>query len=109
LLAVLALGAALLALALTAGASTARASASCGFITAAGHPWIIVVKGVSCASAKRVVRGFAARTARLRSGQTIVVHSPLAGFTCVLASKGKPGGSCSTAGAGKSILWLAAS
>jgi hypothetical protein len=105
-----ALGAALLTLALTAGASTARASASCGIITAAGHQWIIVTKGVSCATAKRVVRGFAARTARLRSGQTIVVHtSLLSGFTCVLASKGKPGGSCSTAGAGKSILWLAAS
>ena len=89
----LSLCATLLALALTAGAATARASSSCGLLTAAGHSWIIVAKGVSCSSAKRLVRGFATRTARLRSGQTVVVHNVPGGFTCVLASRGKPGGS----------------
>jgi hypothetical protein len=105
----LALCAALLVLALAAGASNARASASCGIFSAAGHQWIIVTKGVSCTKAKQVVRSLAARTARLRNGQSVIVHTPLlSGFTCVLASKGKPGGSCSTAGAAKSILWLVA-
>jgi hypothetical protein len=106
---VLALCAALLALALTAGATNARASASCGIFSASGHQWIVVTKGVSCAKAKQVVASLASRTARLRNGQSIIVHTPLLnGFTCVLASKGKPGGSCSTAGAAKSILWLIA-
>lgn len=107
-LARLALGVALSLLAVTAGAGTARASTSCGVVTAAGHPWIIVAKGVPCSTAKSVVRRLAARTAAVPSGGRVVVSSPLHGFTCVLASQGKPGGSCSTAGAAKSILWLSA-
>jgi hypothetical protein len=95
-------------LALTAGASTARASQSCGIFNAAGHTWIVVSKGVTCASAKRAVRNLAARTAALHAGQRKTVPSPLRGFVCLIASQGKPGGSCSTAGAGRSILWLSA-
>lgn len=100
---------ALALLAATAGATSARAMTSCGVVNAAGHPWIVVAKGVSCTTAKRVTRGLAARTAAVRSGQTVRVTSPLLhGFTCVLASHGKPGGSCSTAGATRSVLWLVA-
>ena len=93
-------------IALSGGAMTAQASASCGIYTAAGHGWIVVVKGVTCPSAKAVVRGLAARTAAVRAGGSVTVASPLAGFTCVLASRGKPGGSCSTPGATRSILWI---
>ena len=43
---------------------------------------------------KRVVQGFAARTASVHAGgSTVSVASPLPGFHCVLASHGKPGGS----------------
>jgi hypothetical protein len=98
----------LCALAATAGAATASASTSCGIVTASGHPWIIVAKGVPCTRAKSVTRHFAARTAGLRSGARLTVPSPLRGFTCVLASQGKPGGSCSTAGAARSVLWIVA-
>lgn len=107
-LATFAVGVALSALALTAGAVSARAATSCGVVTAAGHPWIVVAQGVSCSTGKRVVQGFAARTAALRSGASVTVSSPLSGFHCVLASRGKPGGSCSTAGAAKSLLWIIA-
>lgn len=96
-------------LAMSAGATTARASTGCGVVTSAGHVWIVVAKAVPCSTAKRVTRGFAVRTAAMRSGQKRIVASPLHGFTCLLASQGKPGGSCSTAGATKSILWLVAS
>jgi hypothetical protein len=101
--------AALAGLALTTGAGAAvRGQTSCGVLTASGHPWIIVAKNVPCSTANRVVRGFASRTAALHTGARVVVTSPLSGFTCLLASQGKPGGSCSTAGAAKSILWLSA-
>jgi hypothetical protein len=94
-------------LALTAGVADGRASTSCGIVVATGHPWIIVSKAVPCSKAKTVVRSFAVRTNRLHTGQRAVVHTALLpGFTCVLASQGKPGGSCATAGAAKSILWL---
>ncbi len=94
-------------LALTAGVSEGRASTSCGIVVAAGHPWIIVSKVVPCSKAKAVTRSFAARTNGLHTGQRAVVHTALLpGFVCVLASQGKPGGSCSTAGAAKSVLWL---
>ena len=87
--------AALTAFALTAGAGAAtRGQQSCGVVSAAGHGWIVVAKNVPCPTAARVVRGFAARTARLHAGARQVVTSPLAGFTCLLASQGKPGGSC---------------
>ena len=76
--------------------------------SAAGHTWIVVAKGVSCTSAKNVTRALAARTAALHAGQKHTVTSPLAGFTCVIASRGKPAGSCATAGAAKSIVWLGA-
>ena len=96
-------------LALTAGTTSARAMASCGIVNASGHAWIVVAKNVSCTRAKQVTRAFAARTSRLHSGQSVVVTtSLLPGFHCVLASKGKPGGSCATAGAAKSVLWLVA-
>ena len=88
-------------LAAAVGARSARASSSCGVVTAAGHPWIVVAKGVSCPSAAQVVRALAARTAALRPGARATVSSPLRGFVCVLASQGKPGGSCSTAGSGE--------
>ncbi len=105
----LAVVAALAVLALTAGASTAQASSSCGVYNAGGHMWIIVVRSVSCPKAKAVVRSLAAQTVALRSGQRKVVHtSLLPGFTCVLASRGKPGGSCAGAGAVKSVTWLGA-
>jgi hypothetical protein len=107
-LAKLATGVVLSVLAVTAAAATARAAGSCGVVTASGHPWIVVANGVSCSTATRAVRGLAARTAALRAGQRVVVRSPLRGFTCVLASRGKPGGSCATAGAAKSVLWIAA-
>jgi hypothetical protein len=94
------------ALALGAGAGSARAAGSCGIVTAAGHSWIVVANGVACGRAKQVVRGFAARTARIRNGQHVTVPSPLHGFTCVLASRGKPAGSCSTVGATKSLVWI---
>ena len=91
----------------TAGA--APASSSCGVVTAAGHPWIVVVKGVPCSTAAQVVRGLGARTAAVRAGTRVTVSTPLLrGFTCVLASRGKPGGSCSTPGAVKSVLWIVA-
>jgi hypothetical protein len=94
-------------LALTAGVSNSRASTSCGIVVAAGHPWIIVSKVVPCSKAKAVTRPFAARTNALHTGGRAVVHTALLpGFTCVPASQGKSGGSCSTAGAGKSVLWL---
>jgi hypothetical protein len=102
-------GVALSALAaLAGGAASAHAASSCGIVTAAGHPFIVVAKGITCPSATGVVRALAARTAAVRTGQRLVVHSPLRGFTCVLASQGKPGGSCSTAGAAKSVLWIIA-
>jgi hypothetical protein len=107
-LARLATCAALCALAATTGAATARASASCGVVTAAAHPWIVVAKSVSCTSAKSMVRHFAARTAALRAGESIKLAGTLPGFVCVLASHGKPGGSCSTAGGVRSVLWLSA-
>jgi hypothetical protein len=94
-------------LALTAGVSNGKASTSCGIVVAAGHPWIIVSKAVPCSKAKSVTRSFAARTNALHTGGRAIVHTALLpGFTCVLASQGKPGGSCATAGAVKSILWL---
>jgi hypothetical protein len=77
-------------------------------LTASGHAWIVVAKGVSCASAKSVVRRLAARTAAVHAGQHVIVTSPLRGFTCVLSSQGHPGGSCSTTGAARSILWIVA-
>ena len=93
----------------TAGTTRAQAASSCGVLTASGHTWIVVAKGVTCAKAKNVTRSFAARTAAVRSGQTVIVTSPLLpGFHCVLSSRGKPGGSCATAGAARSILWLVA-
>jgi hypothetical protein len=95
-------------LAVTTGAASARAATSCGIITAAGHPWIVVANRVPCSTAKRVVQGFAARTAALRTGASVTVSSPLSGFHCLLASRGKPGGSCSTPGATKSLLWIVA-
>lgn len=95
-------------LAVTAGAVSARAAASCGIVTAAGHPWIVVAQGVPCSTAKRVVQGFAARTAALRTGASLTVSSPLHGFHCLLASHGKPGGSCATPGATRSLLWMVA-
>lgn len=104
----LAAGVALSTLATMGGAESAHASASCGVVTAAGHPFIVVAKGVSCPSATGVVRTLAARTAAVRAGQRIVVRSPLRGFTCVLASQGKPAGSCATPGAAKSVVWVAA-
>jgi hypothetical protein len=107
LVALLVVAAASVLLALTAGVSSSRASTSCGIVMAAGHPWIIVAKSVPCAKAKSVTSSFAARTNALHTGQRRTVRSPLLpGFVCVLASQGKPGGSCSVAGATKSILWL---
>ena len=101
--------AALLSLfAMTAGTTRASAATSCGVVTASGHAWIVVAKGVTCTTAKSVTRRLAARTAALHSGQKVTVTGVLRGFTCVLASMGKPGGSCATAGAAKSILWLVA-
>jgi hypothetical protein len=96
-------------LAVSAGVPNGRASTSCGVVVASGHPWIIVAKAVPCSKAKAVTRSFAARTNALHTGGRAVVHTALLrGFTCVLASQGKPGGSCSTAGAAKSVLWLRA-
>jgi hypothetical protein len=94
--------------ALPAGAQASRSAGSCGILTAGSRTWIVVSKGVSCSSADRVVRTLAARTARVRAGATVRVASPLHGFTCVLASRGKPAGSCATAGAAKSIVWIVA-
>jgi hypothetical protein len=101
--------AALAVSAATLGASSAKAQASCGIITASGHAWIIVAKGVPCTTAKNVTRSLASATAGLHSGARRTVTTPLLhGFLCVLASEGKPGGSCSTAGAAKSVLWIVA-
>ena len=101
--------AALAALALTTGASAASTSTSCGIVSASGRAWIVVAKSVTCPKAKSVTRSFATRTAALRAGQRRVVTTTLLpGFHCVLASQGKPGGSCSTAGATKSVLWIVA-
>jgi len=99
---------ALSVLAGTVGSVQAHAATSCGIVTAAGHPWIVVANGLTCSTAKRVVQGFAARTAAVRSGTTLTVSSPLRGFHCVLASRGKPGGSCANAGATKNLVWLVA-
>ena len=107
LLAWIAAGAAACTLA-AAQARHAHAATSCGIVSAAGRPWILVANGVPCSTGARVVRSLAARTAAVRAGSTVVVPSPLPGFKCVLASHGKPGGSCSTAGATKSLLWLGA-
>ena len=103
------LAAALAAAVASSGATAAHASTSCGIVSASGHAWIIVAKNVPCAKAKAVTRSFAARTAALRAGQQrVVTTSLLPGFTCLLVRHGKPGGSCSTAGARKSVLWLSA-
>jgi cytochrome bd-type quinol oxidase subunit 2 len=108
-LTMIALIGALALLAATSGATSARAaSRSCGIVTASGLAWIVVAKNVTCTTAKSVTRRLAARTAAVRSGQTVIVASPLSGFHCVLARQGRPGGSCATAGARKSILWLSA-
>jgi hypothetical protein len=107
-LAKFAVGVTLSLLAVTAGAASAQAATSCGIVTAAGHPWIVVTRGVPCSTAKRVVQGLAARTAALRTGASVTVSSPLRGFHCVLASHGKPGGSCATPGATKNLLWIVA-
>jgi len=96
-------------LALTAGTARAATTGGCGIVSAAGHSWIVVAKGVPCSRADQVVRGFASRTAHVRSGATVVVASPLGGFHCILASHGRPGGSCATPGAVKNVVWLAAS
>ena len=98
----------LILLVLTGGAAAARAAGSCGIVTAAGKPWIVVAKGVPCPTAIRVVRALARRTAALRPGQKVVVRSPLRDFTCVISSHGKAAGSCAGAGALRSIIWLAA-
>lgn len=100
---------ALAALALTSGAAAGPASTSCGILSASGHTWIVVAKSVTCAKAKSVTRSLATRTAALHAGQRRVVTTTLLpGFHCVLASQGKPGGSCSTAGAARSVLWISA-
>ena len=105
--AALVIAAASVLLALTAGVSSGKASTSCGIVMAAGHPWIIVAKSVPCSKAKSVTSSFATQTNALHSGQQKVVHtSMLPGFTCLIASRGKPGGSCSVAGATRSVLWL---
>jgi hypothetical protein len=97
-------------LALSAGAINAEAVPRCGVVTAAGHTWAVIASGVPCSTASRVVRGFAARTAALRVGGKATVKSPLAGFQCIVANLGKPGGACSTAaGAPRTVLWVAAS
>jgi hypothetical protein len=107
LAAVLGVAAASVLLVATGGVSNARASTSCGILVAAGHPWIVVAKSVPCSKAKSVTRSFASQTNALHTGQQRIVHtSALRGFTCLIASRGKPGGSCATAGAVKSILWL---
>lgn len=94
---------------LASSAAAARASTGCGIVNASGRAWIVVTKNVPCAKAKAVTRAFATRTAALRTGQRRTVTTTLLpGFKCVLASMGKPGGSCSTAGARKSVLWLSA-
>jgi hypothetical protein len=94
------------------GARVAPASAaqrSCGILVAAHHSWIVVAKNVTCAKAKAVTRALATRTAAIRRGQRVTVHtSLLPGYTCVLASQGKPAGSCSIAGATKMVVWLTA-
>jgi hypothetical protein len=108
-LVVFTLAAALAAAVASSGATAAHASTSCGIVSASGRAWIVVAKNVPCAKAKAVTRGFAARTAALRAGQQrVVTTSLLPGFTCLLVRHGKPGGSCSTAGARKSVLWLSA-
>jgi len=105
--AALVIAAASVLLALTAGVSSGKASTSCGIVMAAGHPWIIVAKSVPCSKAKSVTSSFAAQTNALHTGQRKTVRtSMLPGFVCVLASQGKPGGSCAVAGATRSILWL---
>jgi hypothetical protein len=107
LVASLVIAAASVLLALTAGVSSGRASTSCGIVMAVGHPWIVVAKSVPCSKAKSVTSSFATQTNALHTGQRKTVHSALLpGFTCVLASQGKPGGSCSVPGATKSVLWL---
>ena len=107
-LAVLAISALFALAAMATGATAATGSQSCGIVHAADHTWIVVSKGVTCTSAKNVTRALAARTAALHAGQKRTVHSPLAGFYCVLASQGKPGGSCATPGAARSVLWISA-
>jgi hypothetical protein len=77
-------------------------------MTVSGKSWIVVAKGVSCASARNVVRRLAARTGAVHAGQRVTVTSPLRGFTCVLSNPGHPGGSCSTPGAARSVLWIVA-
>jgi hypothetical protein len=96
--------------ALSLGAGVAQAGqTSCGIVTASHRSWIVVAKNVPCAKAKSVTRALAARTAAVRAGQRRTVTTGLLpGFVCVLASQGKPGGSCSTAGAAKMVLWLSA-
>ena len=95
-------------LAATAGAATASASTSCGVVTAAGHPRIVVAKSVSCPP-RRTWFAISARARRPfgRAGPSSWRgRSPAS--SCVLSSHGKPGGSCSTAGGVRSVLWLSA-
>lgn len=96
------------AISVGAGASSARAAGSCGIVTAGGHSWIVVSKGIACGRAKQVVQGFAGRTARIRNGQHTTVPSPIRGLTCVLANRGKPSGACSNVGASQEVVWITA-
>ena len=108
-LVLLAVVAALALVALGLGSTAASAaSKSCGVVTAGGHPYIVVAKSVTCATAARVVKGFGTRLNAVASGRKVVVRSPLAGFTCILTNLGHRGGGCSTVGAVRSIIWLSA-
>jgi hypothetical protein len=90
------------------GTAKAATAGSCGLFTAAHKQWIVVAKGVSCATATGVVQQLGARTAAVHPGANVTVPSPLRGFTCVVASNGHPAGSCATPGAAKSIVWIIA-
>jgi hypothetical protein len=108
LLARLAVASVLALLAMSVGATAARADTRCGILSTAGHSWIVVTKGVPCSTALRITRGYAVRTAAMQAGQTRLVSSPIHGFRCLLSNRGQPAGGCVTPGNAKSILWIVA-
>ena len=110
-LAALAAAALLVALLATgAGASPSATpdSGRCPLLQSTGHTWIVVAKGVACATATRVARRLAPRTASLPKGRTTRVPSPVPGFVCVLRNVVIPTGACVKGRAVQSIIWEAA-
>jgi len=91
--------------ALAAGSTSAATGAtsalrSCGTISIAGKPWAIVAQGVSCASAKTLIRKLAA----MPHPASHIYPGIYMGMRCVDGSKpGKPAVTCLSPSADKQV------